>query len=402
MGTVGTDLPPAPVLKPPASDPRRRRVQVLRAALGLAVLGFVVAAAVDRRHQLAEAMHLLGGLDAGWLLVALAFELGSLAAFAALQRWLLSEGGVHVGLTSMLEITLAGNALAMSLPGGAAWSAAWAFGQLRRRGADRVLAAWVVLVAGALASFALFLLFVAGALIAGSRGPVASSRPVALALAAIPFAVAAVVVVDRRVVVVRRALGALWRFAARVPFGARVEDVARRLLARVRAVQPSPRAWLASFGFAVVNWVLTGACLVACVAAVRGHIPWRGILVAYALSQVVASVPITPGGIGVVEGSLTGLLVAYGMPTQVALAAVLLYRAISFWGLIPLGWASWAALALPARRNRPARVHPWALHPHHGRSDVSGAPLQIPDRVFPPAPCEGCPEEAPTRLPARR
>ena len=55
----------------------------------------------------------------------------------------------------------------------------------------------------------------------------------------------------------------------------------------------------------------------------NGSVPWRGIVVAYSLSQVVASIPITPGGIGVVEGSLTGLLVAYGMPTRVALAAVL-------------------------------------------------------------------------------
>ena len=82
MGTVRTDRPPARVLDPPTSEPRRLRVQVLRAAVGVGVLGFVVAAAVDRRHQLGQAVHLLGGLDAVWLWVALAFELGSLAAFA--------------------------------------------------------------------------------------------------------------------------------------------------------------------------------------------------------------------------------------------------------------------------------------------------------------------------------
>ena len=50
--------------------------------------------------------------------------------------------------------------------------------------------------------------------------------------------------------------------------------------------------------------------------------------IAYALAQVLATVPITPGGLGVVEGSLTALLVAYGLPTNVALASVLLYRAV--------------------------------------------------------------------------
>src|SRR5205807_4956304 len=128
----------------------------------------------------------------------------SLVAFARLQRWLLRAGGLHVGLAPMVEIILAGNALAMSLPGGAAWAAAWAFGQLRRRGADRVLAGWVVLVAGALASFALFTLMVIGALVAGSRGPAASARPALIALAAIPFVVAGFVIAAKRWPIVDR------------------------------------------------------------------------------------------------------------------------------------------------------------------------------------------------------
>ena len=48
-------------------------------------------------------------------------------------------------------------------------------------------------------------------------------------------------------------------------------------------------------------WLESCACLVACILAVHGHVPWRGILVAYALTQVLASIPLTPGGIGVVE-----------------------------------------------------------------------------------------------------
>jgi uncharacterized protein (TIRG00374 family) len=54
--------------------------------------------------------------------------------------------------------------------------------------------------------------------------------------------------------------------------------------------------------------------------------------------------PFTPGGLGVVEGSLTVALVAYGGSTQSALSAVLLYRLISFWGLLPAGAACYAAL----------------------------------------------------------
>jgi uncharacterized protein (TIRG00374 family) len=371
-----------------ASRPRWRWP---RRIVVVALLGGAGYGAFTRRHELARAARLLAHLGWGWLLVAIVFEAASLVAFARLQRWLLAAGGVRVGPGTMLEIVLAGNALSMSLPGGAAWAAAWAFGQLRRRNVDRVLAAWVVLMAGALASFALFLLFVVGALLAGSEGPVASLRWVGVALATIPAVVVAVAVLARRAPRVRAGLRATWRFATRHTGGARVEAAAERLAARVRAVQPTTAAWAEAFGLAMVNWLATCACLVACIWAVHGSVPWHGILVAFAAAQVFASIPITPGGIGIVEGGLTALLVAYGMPTQVALAAVLLFRAVSFWALVPIGWGVWGSLELGARGR--ARAHPWAVH-RHGDGAAPAPARQAPDRILPPRPCEGCEQQA--------
>src|SRR5439155_7001323 len=180
----------------------------------------------------------------GWLAVAIAFEVGSLVAFARLQRWLLLAGDVEVGLRSMVEIILAGNALSMSLPGGAAWAAAWAFGQLRRRGADRVLAAWVVLVAGALASYALFMLLVIGSVVAGSKGPVASVRPLLIALASIPFVVAAFALAARRFPIVDRLAPAGRRVRDALPEAERVDALLQRTWQRLLTVRPSGPAWL--------------------------------------------------------------------------------------------------------------------------------------------------------------
>jgi uncharacterized protein (TIRG00374 family) len=325
-----------------------------------------IALAVGRRHELGQAVHLLSHLRVGALVVALAFEVASLVAFARLQRWLLRAGGVDVGLGTMVEITVAGNALAMSLPGGAAWSAAWAYGQLRRRGADRVLAGWVVLVAGALASFVLFLLLVVGSLVAGNVGPAKSFRPVGVALAMIPFAAAAAVLLYRRFPVLGGAATRLRRLVASLPFGSKVLAFAENTIERVQTVRPSGAAWTEAFALAALNWIETCACLVACIWAVHGHVPWHGILVAYTLAQVAASIPVTPGGLGVVEGSLTALLVAYGMPETTALAAVLLFRAVSFWGLVPIGWSLWAWLSLTESRTAARgdrRPHPWSVHP---------------------------------------
>ena len=374
-----------------AGPDRRQRRRWPRRLVAAAVLAGAGFGAYSRRHELTQAGRLLAHLGWGWLLVAIGFEAASLVAFARLQRWLLRAGGVRVGVVAMLEIVLAGNALAMSLPGGAAWAAAWAFGQIRRRNVDRVLAGWVVLMAGALASFALFLLLVVGALLAGSRGPVASLRWVGVALAMIPLVAAVVVVLGRRALRVRASLRAGWHAAARLAEGARIEAAVERLAARVRTVQPTPAAWAEAFGLAQLNWLATCACLVACIWAVHGSVPWHGILVAFAAAQVFASIPITPGGIGVVEAGLTALLVAYGMPTRVALAAVLLFRAVSFWALVPIGWGVWGSLELGARGR--ARPHPWAVH-QHGDGAAPAPSRQAPDRILPPRPCAGCSEQA--------
>jgi len=66
---------------------------------------------------------------------------------------------------------------------------------------------------------------------------------------------------------------------------------------------------------------------------------------------VAANLPITPGGLGVVEGSLTIALVAYGGSTASIVAGVLLYRILSFWLPVPLGWLAWIGLRVEARRN---------------------------------------------------
>ncbi len=78
--------------------------------------------------------------------------------------------------------------------------------------------------------------------------------------------------------------------------------------------------------------------------------PWRGLLLAYGAGQLAANLPITPGGLGVVEGSLVIALVAFGGGQVSTVAAVLLYRIVSFWGYLPVGWLVWAGLTWHNRR----------------------------------------------------
>lgn len=365
-------------------------------ALGLVAAGAYVA--YDRRTQLGKAMDLLDHPEWPWLLAAIAAQASSMVAFARLQRWLLRCGGVRVRLRDMIEITLAGNALSTSLPGGAAWAATWIWGQLRRRSVSRVLATWVVLVAGALASFALFLLLVAGALIAGSRGPVASLRWLGVGLLAAAVALIAAAVAIGRSATLRRRWEALQsRAAGRSGLPWKALRGMDSFAGRVRAVTPSPLAWAESFGLAIYNWAADLATLVFGIKALGVQVPWRGIVIAYALTQIAASIPITPGGLAVVEGSLTALLAAYGMPATEAVGVVILYRVVSFWALVPIGWGSWGYLELAQRRQGAGsmRRHPWVEHCHGEGAAAVGRRRQGPERLLRSAPCEGCGEPLP-------
>lgn len=58
---------------------------------------------------------------------------------------------------------------------------------------------------------------------------------------------------------------------------------------------------------------------------------------AWALIRVLGSIPITPGGFGVVELGLTGALVAFGGPQAEVVAAVLVYRFLTVFPAVVMG-----------------------------------------------------------------
>lgn len=73
------------------------------------------------------------------------------------------------------------------------------------------------------------------------------------------------------------------------------------------------------------------------------EVSWAKVLAAFAFVRLLSAVPVTPGGLGVVELGLTAALGA-GLPdatqNQVA-AAVLVYRFLTWFAPIPLGVVSW-------------------------------------------------------------
>jgi uncharacterized protein (TIRG00374 family) len=71
----------------------------------------------------------------------------------------------------------------------------------------------------------------------------------------------------------------------------------------------------------------------------EAEVSWTEVLAAFAFIRLVSALPITPGGIGVVELGLTAALAAAGGNREEVVAAVLVYRALTYLLPIPIGLA---------------------------------------------------------------
>jgi putative heme transporter len=101
---------------------------------------------------------------------------------------------------------------------------------------------------------------------------------------------------------------------------------------------PCKAEWGKVGGLGLANWLTDIGVLAMSILALGGAVPWRSLLLIYGLATLIGSLGITPGGIGLVEGTLCLGLVSTGLPAALALAAVLLYRLVSFWLVMATGW----------------------------------------------------------------
>ena len=79
-------------------------------------------------------------------------------------------------------------------------------------------------------------------------------------------------------------------------------------------------------------------CLVACVRAFGGEISIPAIAVVYLAGSAVGTAVPTPGGLGAVEVALAAGLSAAGLDATTAISSVVLFRLVTFWIPVPLGW----------------------------------------------------------------
>jgi hypothetical protein len=319
-----------------------------RVLVEILVLAAAAVFVLRRAGNLAQVSATFDRLHWHWLFVSVGAEIASVTMLSWLQQRLLQVGNLPVTVGDLLPVTMASNAVAQSLPIGTLFAEGYAFRQYQRLGAGRALGVWAELSAGALAAAGLAGVAVSGAAVVGpglrwqllpALGFVFTGALVAAAL-------------FRRAPLVAGLIGGLLRRAER-----RLPDrwcrplrSAEQATREMAGFQPSWSLWLACLAAAALNWGLDAVVLVMGLLTVGGPVPWRGVLLCYAAAQLLAELPITPGGLGLVEGGLVEVLIRFHVTASRATAATLMYRAVSYWFLLLIGWAAASWLAVRNRR----------------------------------------------------
>jgi putative heme transporter len=406
---LGTTAGPAAA---PAQRPgSKHAVRIAAVIVAIAALAALAAAAVAGRAAVAASFAVLGHLHWLWTPAAVLLESASMAAFAIMLRRLLAAGGASVGIRPMLATAYAANAVSVSVPlAGPALATAFTFRRFTRQGADAPLAGWSLLAGGVVSSAAAALVVVGGALASGN---------ILVAAVAVPGGVLAVTALVVAGAAARRPRlrGALERPAAwTLRQGSRLlrrpvnepRLTIRAWAERLGALRLPPSGWVTVTALALVNWLADAAVLAVSIHATGATVPWHDLLLVYGSGIAAQSLNITPGGLGVTEGTLSLALVATGLGASQALAAVLLYRLASFWLVALAGWlvVLWLRRPRARRGTEPRRARPCSpadpatrrhqdtpvletnppSAPPRNRTPAMTAVAHLPDRATRPAP----------------
>ena len=346
--------------------PTPRRSSFVRHAVAFVITGVGLYVVLPSLARVIASWPRLATLAPVWLVAMFGAEIASLACSTALMRLVLRtrqwSGVIIAGLVS--------NAVTNVLPGGDAIGAGVQFQMLARSGIDPDQVGGGLAASSALSLAALFALpiFALPALLGDTR--VSAGLEHAALLGIIGFVL--IVGVEALLLTTDSPLRHLGRAAQWIVnrvrrHGARTTDLADRLIAQRDLIRSDlDRNWWKALLLIAGRIGLDYVSLLAALRATGASANASLVLLAYAATAILALIPITPGGIGIVEASLSGLLVLAGVRASSAVVATLAYRLAGYW--LPT-IAGGVCYVLFARR--------------YGPVDLKDAPTDAPGRVDP-------------------
>jgi uncharacterized protein (TIRG00374 family) len=300
--------------------------------------------------------HLLTEVNPLLLLAGVGLEAGALVCYAQLTRTVL-PGEKTLSLFTVQRIQLATLSVSHCAPGGSATGTALGYRLMTQAGLPRSDVGFALAMQGIGSAVVLNTLLWLALIISI---PLWGFSPLYLTAAGVGVVVLCLV----GFLLLLFTRGEQWvgvrleRAAGQVPFvdGATLRRFFEEVATRLREVGGNRTVLIWAIVWSTANWLLDAGSLAVFVGAFGHWVDPDGILVAYGLANVLAAIPITPGGLGVVEATLTSVLVGFGTPPGVATLGVIVYRLVNFWLPIPLGGIAYLSLQVASPGSTPSRT----------------------------------------------
>ncbi len=406
-GLDGSDTPSQP------SAPRHRRRwwhrgpfvrREVRISVGVVIaflFAFYIALPLLASHR--SEVESLGHIRFQYVVLGLLLEIGALAAYTELTRAVLPPG--QLSRFRVFRINLSTLALNHVSPGGGAPGAALWYRLATQSGVNSGDSGFALATQGIGSAVVLNTLFwlslVVFLVIHGFHPPTGHTGGASVSVSILVTVAAALGVI------VMTAFGGIFYLLTRGQD--RAKDLVKRIAIRLHFRHPDriaesvegianrfalllenkPLLYRALI-WATANWLLDAASLWVFVGAFSHFISPVDLMVAYGLANVLAAIPITPGGLGIVEFVLVSMITSFGPTADQALSAVLAYRAVNFWLPIPFGGMAYASIEFE-RGTLYRRLHLFFLRRYHLRrgtdpADERGVPASNGRTASPSAP----------------
>jgi uncharacterized protein (TIRG00374 family) len=311
--------------------PHQQAKSVLGRVIALIVTGIALYIVLPSLTAVFGAWPRLAKLSAVWLVAALVAEAASFVCTFGIQRIVLRTQGWFAVATSALT----GNTVTNVLPGGSAAGAAMQFRMLEGAGIKADAAAGGLTASSLLGVGGLLMLpiLTLPAVLGGSHVNHALVNTALIGVAGFVVYVGLGILLldtDRPLRVLGR--GAQWIWNKVRPHHTPLAGLDDRLLTQRDQIRGAlGREWKQVLLLVVGRLGFDFLCLLATLRATGSEPHAWLVLLAYSAAGVIALIPATPGGLGIVEASLSGLLVLAGVNGRSAVLATLAYRLAEYW-----------------------------------------------------------------------
>ncbi len=332
----------------PSEEPRRHFRLTLKLVAFLAVLYFFVVPLIPGfRNAWTE----LKRVEPVLLVLGLLLELVALYCYAPLMKAALGDAGTSLSRASLFRIQMSTRALSSIVPGGSAASSALGYRLMTLSGVAGADAGFALATVGLGSAVVLNMILWVGLIVSIPIRGVNAIYAIAAMIGVLVMGLAGTLIFGLMEGQKRSEKVIRW-IARKLRMD---DDKAAVVLARAaeRLEQLiSDRQLLGRVAFwAALNWLFDAAALWIFLRAFGISMEADALIIAFGIANVLAAIPVTPGGLGYVDTGYIGMLSGFGAPIRTATLGIAAYRFAQFFFPILLGGVMYLSL----------RVGPWSI-----------------------------------------